>query len=386
MSATSSAFTFPDLGILGGGQLGKMLCQQASQWSLKTHVLDRSRTFPAGAVSNVFVEGDFTKEADVLQFGRGLPLITIEIESVNSNALRVLSAEGIDVHPHPEALDIIKDKALQKQFYRDQGLPTSSFQVLSGLDEIRHALQLGALTLPFVMKARRDGYDGRGVMIARSAEDLDKAFDTPCITESLVDIDMELAVIVARNAHGEIHSFPPVGMSFHPNANLVEFLYCPSGIGPALEQEAVQIAQATVEAFGICGLLAVEMFLTTDGDILINEVAPRPHNSGHHTIEACNVSQYEQHLRAILNLPLADIHLKSPAVMVNVLGEPGFTGPAMYTGLQDILKVNDAYVHLYGKTETRPWRKMGHVTTLGSTVDEAMKKAKFVKDTLKIVA
>jgi 5-(carboxyamino)imidazole ribonucleotide synthase len=237
-----------------------------------------------------------------------------------------------------------------------------------------------------VLKARKDGYDGRGVHIVRRHADLDACFDAPCIAEPVVEIEMELSVIVARNADGEIRSFPPVGMTFHPTANLVEYLFCPAGIGPSLEQEAIQIAQAAAEAFGITGLLAVEMFLTTDGELLINEVAPRPHNSGHHTIEACSVSQYEQHLRAILNLPLADAHLRSPVVMVNLLGEQGFTGPVIYQGLAECMKMNDTHLHLYGKAETKPWRKMGHATVLAPTMDEAKRKGKLVKDTLKVVS
>lgn len=386
MDKSAAPYAFPDLGILGGGQLGKMLCQQASKWSLRTHVLDKSRDFPAAPVSYHFVEGDFTNEEDVLKFGRDLPLLTIEIESVSSSALHHLSKSGIEVHPHPEALDIIKDKYLQKQFYVDRGLPTSAFRAYDGLADIRNAMENGQLKLPFVLKARRDGYDGRGVMIVRTAKDLDGAFDVPCIAEDLIAIERELAVIVARNAAGEVRPFPPVGMTFHPEANLVEFLFCPSGIEQSLERHAIHIAEATIEAYGICGLLAVEMFLTTQGDILINEVAPRPHNSGHHTIEACNVSQYEQHLRAILNLPLADIHLKSPAVMVNLLGEPGYSGPVKYQGLQECMRFDETYLHLYGKPETRPWRKMGHVTTLGHDVEDALEKAKFVKHTLKVIS
>jgi 5-(carboxyamino)imidazole ribonucleotide synthase len=248
------------------------------------------------------------------------------------------------------------------------------------------AVEDGSLTLPFVLKKRKDGYDGRGVQIVRKREDLEQAFDVPSIAETLVDIEMELSVIVARNARGEVRSFPPVGMYFHPTANLVEFLFCPSGIGPALEQEAIQIAQAAAVSLGITGLLAVEMFITTDGEILINEVAPRPHNSGHHTIEACNVSQYDAHLRAILNLPLVDTKLKSPSVMVNLLGEPGYSGKTKYAGLAECLRMNDVYVHLYGKSDTKPFRKMGHVTVLSATLDGAKKKAQFVKDTLKVIA
>jgi 5-(carboxyamino)imidazole ribonucleotide synthase len=386
MSGQQTDFTFPSLGILGGGQLGKMLCQQASKWSLPISVLDISARFPAGSVCTHFVEGDFTSYDEALSFGRMHEVITIEIESVNSEALHALADSGVQVHPNPVSLDIIKDKYAQKQFYVTNGLPTSDFRAFDKLQEISAAVKSGELALPFVLKARRDGYDGRGVMIIRSHDELEQAFDLPCIAEPLVDIEMEIAVIAARNANGEIKTFPVVGMEFHPEANLVEYLHCPAGIGPALEQEAIHIAQAVIEAFDMCGLLAVEMFLTKDGDLIINEVAPRPHNSGHHTIEACNASQYEQHLRGILNLPLVDIQLKSPAVMINLLGEPGFSGPAKYRGMQECLKVHGAYIHLYGKAITKPWRKMGHVTVIAENIERAREKAKFVKDTLKVVA
>ncbi len=363
-----------------------MLCQQASKWSLHTHVLDRSWNYPAASVCENFVEGDFTRYKDVMAFGRDMDVLTIEIEGVNSDAMHGLVEEGIKVHPDPLALDIIKDKHEQKLFYLKHGLPSSSFIGFDGLEGLRAAIKTNVLDYPFVLKARKDGYDGRGVLIIRTPADLDKAFDVPCIAEPLVDIEMEIAVIVARNAHGEVRSFPPVGMTFHPTANLVEYLFCPAGIGSSLEQEAIQIAQSAAEAFGICGLLAVEMFLTTDGDLLINEVAPRPHNSGHHTIEACNVSQYEQHLRAILNLPLADIQLKSPTVMVNLLGDPSHSGPVQYLGLQECMRMTDSHLHLYGKIETRPWRKMGHVTVLAPNMKQALEKAKFIKDTLKVIS
>jgi 5-(carboxyamino)imidazole ribonucleotide synthase len=386
MTGHTSDFTFPSLGILGGGQLGKMLCQQASKWSLPISVLDISASYPAGSVCTHFVEGDVTSYDEAIAFGRTHEIVTIEIESVNSDALHGLVASGVRVHPNPVSLDVIKDKYAQKQFYVSHGLPTSDFLAFDDRAAVIDAVKQGTLSLPFVMKARRDGYDGRGVIVIRTNEDLENAFDLPCIIEPLVDIEMEISVIAARNPDGEIKTFPVVGMEFHPEANLVEYLHCPAGIGPALEQEAIHIAQAVIEAFDICGLLAVEMFLTTNGDLLINEVAPRPHNSGHHTIEACNASQYEQHLRAILNMPLVDIRLKSPAVMINLLGEPGFSGHARYRGLQECLKVNGAHIHLYGKMITKPWRKMGHVTVVAENMEMAREKAKFVKDTLKVVA
>ena len=374
------------LGILGGGQLGKMLCQATSRWDLHTHVLDASIEFPAGVVARSFTEGNFKDYDDAFNFGKAMDAVTIEIESVNSEALRELRNNGITVHPNPDSLDIIKDKGIQKQFYVDHGLPTSVFTLYDGKGEVQQAVDAGQIQFPFVLKARRDGYDGRGVAIIKGQPDLDECFDAPCLIEPKLDIDLEVAVVVARNEQGEVKSFPTVGMEFHPTANLVEFLFCPSGIGPALEQEAVQIAQSTIEAFDICGLLAVEMFITTDGEVVINEVAPRPHNSGHHTIEACSVSQFEQHVRGVTGLPLADPVLRCPAVMINILGSDGYTGKAVYEGVDESLALGDVHVHLYGKEVTKPFRKMGHATILAPRLEQAIEKAKLVRDLIKVKA
>ena len=374
------------LGILGGGQLGKMLCQVTSRWALHTAVLDISRDFPAGQVCSEFVEGDFTDYNDVVEFGKQMDVVTIEIERVNSAALNTLKQQGTIVHPDPGALDIIKDKGLQKQFYDHQGLPTTPHQLFAGKNEIENAVGAGSLKLPFVVKARKDGYDGRGVHIVRTEQDLAECFDAACLVEPLLELEREVSVIVARNQRGEIKSFPPVGMEFHPTANLVEYLYCPAGIGSSIAQEAIQIAQATAESLDMCGLLAVEMFVTTDGQLLINEVAPRPHNSGHHTIEACSVSQFEQHLRAILDLPLADVTLRSPAVMINILGSPGHEGPARYNGLEQCIGIDGVSLHLYGKSTTKPFRKMGHATIVAPRLEQAIETAKFVRSTISVTA
>ena len=375
-----------DLGILGGGQLGKMLCQASSRWQLRTHILDASKDFPAGKVCTSFTEGDFKNYEDALAFGEHMDAVTIEIESVNSKALHALREKGITVHPNPDALDIIKDKGLQKQFYVKNGLPTSQFDLYDSKAAIEEAVESGNLSFPFVAKARTGGYDGRGVAIIHNAEDMASCFDTATLVEPALDIEVEISVVVARNIQGEIRSFPVVGMEFHPTANLVEYLYCPAGIGPALEQEAVQIAHSAIEDFDICGLLAVEMFVTTDGDILINEVAPRPHNSGHHTIEACSVSQFEQHLRGVTGLPLVDPVLRSPAVMINILGAEGFTGKAIYRGVTEALAIDDVHIHLYGKEITKPFRKMGHATIMAPGLEQAIEKSKLVRDLIKVEA
>ncbi len=374
------------IGICGGGQLGKMLCEAASAWDWKTAVLDQSPDDPAARIAHKFVQGDFTKYEDVLNFGKEVDVLTIEIEKVNLEALIELEKMGKIVHPSPRGLAIIKDKALQKQFFIDQGLPTVPQELFATKDDILIAIESGFLQIPFVQKLRTDGYDGRGVAIIRTDEDLSLLLEGSCLVEPLVEIEAEVAVIAARNVNGEIKTFPPVAMAFHPEANLVEYLYCPSGLGPALELEATQIAQAAIEALDICGLLAVEMFLTADGDWLINEVAPRPHNSGHHTIECCNVSQFQQHLLAICNLPLIDPQLQLPGVMVNLLGEEGFEGPVKYIGVEQALRLGSVYVHLYGKKITKPFRKMGHITVANRSVSQAIRTANFLKEHIKVIS
>lgn len=374
------------IGICGGGQLGRMLCEAASAWNWKIAVLEKNPDDPASSLAHRYVQGDFTRYDDVLAFGQTVDVITIEIEKVNLEALFELERMGKIVHPRPAALQTIRDKALQKQFFIDEGLPTSPMELFEDTSAIRAAVESGFLSLPFVQKLRSGGYDGRGVQIVRDPGDLSRLLEGPSLVEPLVEIEAEVSVIAARNQSGEIKTFPPVAMAFHPEANLVEYLYCPSGLGPALELEATQIAQATIEAFDVCGLLAVEMFLTTDGNWLINEVAPRPHNSGHHTIECCNISQFQQHLLAISNLPLIDPQLHFPAVMVNVLGEDGYHGPARYIGIEQALRLGSVYVHLYGKQETKPFRKMGHITVANRSINRAIRTANFIKEHIKVIA
>lgn len=374
------------IGICGGGQLGKMLCEAASAWDWKTAVLDQSPDDPAARLAHRFVQGDYTRYEDVLNFGKDVDVLTIEIEKVNLEALIELEKMGKIVHPSPAALGIIRDKAFQKQFFIDQGLPTAPQRLFEYKEDILKALQEGAIEIPFVQKLRSGGYDGRGVAIVRTLEDMSLLLDGQSLVEPLVEIEAEVAVIAARNLNGEIKTFPPVAMAFHPEANLVEYLYCPSGLGPALELEATQIAQAAIESLDICGLLAVELFLTSDGDWLINEVAPRPHNSGHHTIECCNVSQFQQHLLAICNLPLIDPQLQLPGVMVNLLGEEGYEGPVRYLGVEQALRLGSVYVHLYGKKTTKPFRKMGHITVANRSVSQAIRTANFLKEHIKVIS
>ncbi len=366
------------LGILGGGQLGKMLCIAAAPLDIPIYILDESSDFPAGKLCERFVEGNFNNFDDVYNFGNQVDVITIEIEHVNTEALLQLQAEGKIIHPAPEKLNIIKDKGLQKLLYVQHRLPTSNFAFFDTIQEIKEGLKSGAIRYPFVQKARTGGYDGKGVVVIKNSNELQNLLEGASIVEDCIDIKKEIAVIACRNAKGEVVTYPAVEMEFHPTANLVEFLSCPADISPLVEAEAEELAVRVIEAFDICGLLAVELFLTHDNQLLINEVAPRPHNSGHHTIDSAFTSQYQQHLRGVLNLPLGSTRNLSPAIMLNLLGEEGHTGDVHYEGLEEALAIEGVYVHLYGKKTTKPFRKMGHITILADSVAEAKKKAKKV--------
>ena len=379
--------TTSKIGILGGGQLGKMLCLSAANWDFKTYILDAAPDYPAGQVCTGFTIGDFNNYADVLAFGQDKDVLTIEIEHVNTDALRALEAMGKIVHPSPRALEIIKDKGLQKEFYRENEIPTARYELFATENLLREAIEAGRWALPLVQKTRTAGYDGKGVAVLRSPADLEtKLLPGPCLAEELVAIRTEIAVIAARNAGDDVAVFPAVEMEFHPEANLVEFLVCPARISPLVAAEAEALAERVIRSFDLCGLLAVEMFLTDDGRLLVNEVAPRPHNSGHHTIDSAQTSQYQQHLRAICNLPLGATEQLQPAAMLNLLGEPGQRGPVQYRGLETCLGLDGVYIHLYGKAITSPYRKMGHVTVTGATVELAMEKARFVRENLKVLA
>lgn len=378
---------FPKIGILGGGQLGKMLCQAGSEWHLPIHVLDQRADFPAAPYATAFIPGDFRNYDDVLAFGRQMDIVTIEIEHIDTAALHQLVAEGIKVFPQPDKVDLIKDKGRQKQFYADHALPTAAFELFADAAAVRAAVVAGRWSFPFVQKARTGGYDGQGVVVIRNAEDLaERLLPVPCLLEKMSDIDKELAVIVARTPSGAVSVFPTVEMEFHPTANLVEFLICPAAIDSDTDARAAALARDVADRMQVVGLLAVELFLEKDGTLLINEVAPRPHNSGHHTIEACMTSQYEQHLRAILDLPLGPPDLLRPGAMVNLLGAPGHAGPAHYDGWEQLLAIPEVYPHLYGKEETRPFRKMGHLTALGDTVRIARQRAATARAAMRIIS
>lgn len=376
----------PKLGILGGGQLGKMLAHAAANWDLPLYILDKHPSFPAAPYAACFVEGDFNNYDDVLAFGRMVDIITIEIEHVNLEALLQLQAEGKIIHPNPESLQIIKDKGIQKEFYRSNDFPTSPFQLYDDASHIKSAISNGELSLPFVQKSRGAGYDGKGVAIIKEEKDLGKILDTASMVEPLVDIAKEIAVVASRNMDGQIVCFDPVEMEFNAEANLVEFLFAPADISTDHSAEAVHIASDLIEKLDICGLLAVEFFITKSGELLINEVAPRPHNSGHHSIDACNTSQFEQHLRGVLNLPLGSTSLLAPSVMINLLGEKGHTGKTVYQGLSGIMSLEGVHLHIYGKKETRPMRKMGHLTVVNPDLEKAIALAREAQSIFKIVS
>lgn len=374
------------LGILGGGQLGKMLTLASSNWDLRTVVLDPSSECSAAHTCNEFIQGDFNDFDTVYEFGKKVDLITIEIENVNVEALKKLKQEGKKVLPCPNKLEIIKDKGLQKEFYLKNQLPTSKFKLFSSEGDILKAVESKEIQLPFVQKLRKEGYDGRGVKVVENTNDLNDLLKGASLIEEKVTLKKELSVIVARSSNGEVKSFPVVEMEFNPQANLVEYLICPASISEAIEEKAEKLAIEVVKSLDFVGLLAVEMFLDENDDILINEIAPRTHNSGHHTIESVFTSQYEQQLRAILGLPLGSTALKIPSIMVNVLGEPGFEGKVKYQGLKECMATEGVKLHVYGKKVTKPFRKMGHITILDKDLDNARKKADYIKEHFKVIA
>lgn len=369
------------LGVLGGGQLGKMLIQAAADWNVYVKVLDPMSDAPCRSLASEFVCGALTDYHTVVDFGQDVDIITIEIENVNTQALEKLQLQGKTVYPDPKLIRLIQDKRLQKQFYQAHGIPTAPFVLTENRADVTRYID----RLPAVHKLGKEGYDGRGVQKINSIDDLEKAFDEPGVLEQQIDFEKELAVLVARNHSGQMETFPVVEMVFHPEHNLVEYLFAPADISAGLAHKAQKIAEKVVETMGFVGLLAVEMFLTKDGEILVNEVAPRPHNSGHHTIEANYTSQYQQLLRAIFNLPLGDTAARCPAAMVNLLGEPGYSGNAIYKGMEKVIGISGVYIHLYGKTVTKPFRKMGHVTILANKADELPKKVALVKQRLKVI-
>jgi len=374
------------IGILGGGQLGKMLIQAASAWDIDIYILDPTDDCPASKLATKFVKGDFKDYESVYNFGKLVDLITIEIEHVNTDALLRLKEEGKTIYPDPQTLKIIQDKGKQKNFFKYNNLKSANYKIYEDHEAILSDIEEGKLNLPFVQKVCRFGYDGRGVQLVKSKKDLDNLLKGQSIVEDLVDIGKELSVIVCRNKFGEIKTYDPFEMEFNKNTNLVEYLISPARVDADSRQIAIDLAEKTIKAFELVGVLAVEMFLDKDHNLLINEVAPRPHNSGHHTIETALTSQYEQHIRAIMGLPLGSTDLMINSVMVNILGEDGFSGNVVYEGLEKCIKLDGVKVHIYGKKQTKPFRKMGHVTIIDKNIDNALKKADIVKHTLRSVS
>lgn len=367
------------IGVLGGGQLGRMLIQEAIDLDIHLHMMDPDPNAPCSLIAHSFTCGSITDYESVIEFGMDKHLVTVEIENVNIEALETLEEKGVKIFPQPRVLRTIKDKGIQKQFYTDFGIPTAPFKLYENANDIKDA----DINYPVIQKMRTGGYDGKGVQLLKQPED---SFDAPNLCESLIDFDKELSIIVARNENGDVQCFPSVECEFNPEANLVEYLFSPANISQEITSKANSIAKDLIQKLDMIGLLAVEFFLCKNGDLLVNEIAPRPHNSGHHTIECCNTSQYAQHLRSILNLPLGDTRLLNPGAMINILGEKGFTGPAIYEGLEKILKLPGVHPHIYGKTDTKPFRKMGHVTITGDTLIEVKNIAEKVKESINVKA
>ena len=374
------------LGILGGGQLGKMMLYDTRKFDIQTYVLDPSDEAPCKIACNHFFKGDLMDFETVYNFGKQVDVLTFEIELVNLEALEKLESEGIKVYPSPKTLRLIQNKGVQKDFYVKNNIPTADFKRYDNLKDLVVAVLDGALKLPFVWKCTEFGYDGNGVKVVRDTSDLDHLPNVECIAETMIPFKNELAVIVCRNPSGEIRTYPVVEMEFHPEANQVEYVICPARIDDKVAQKAREIALYVSEKFNHVGLLAVEMFQTENDEILVNEVAPRPHNSGHHTIEASYTSQFENHLRAILNLPLGDTESKVAGIMVNLVGEEGFSGDVIYENIEKIMAINGVTPHIYGKKQTRPFRKMGHVTILNEDMAKARTIAEEVKNSIRVIS
>ena len=374
------------LGILGGGQLGKMMLYDCRKFDIHTSVMDGSEEAPCKIGSNEFTVGDLMNEDDVFNFGKEKDVVTIEIENVSVPGLKRLEKAGVTVFPSSKTLEIIQNKAKQKLFHVDHNIPTASFSRFAYSDEIRSAVLNNVIDFPFVWKSAQFGYDGTGVKIIRSMDDIEDLPRVECIVEEIIDFEMELSVIVARSAKGEVTTFPVVEMEFHPEANQVEYVISPARIPDDVAHKAELIALKTSAAFEHVGLLAVEMFYTKKGDILVNEVAPRPHNSGHQTIESCSTSQFEQHLRAILGLPLGDTSSLINGIMVNLVGAEGYSGSVKYENIEQIMGMKGVTPHIYGKRDTRPFRKMGHVTIVHEDMKQAREIAGEVKKLIKVIS
>ncbi|WP_179339964.1 5-(carboxyamino)imidazole ribonucleotide synthase [Winogradskyella ludwigii] len=374
------------LGILGGGQLGKMMLSDTRKFDIYTCVIDPSPEAPSRLACDEFTIGDLMDYQTVVDFGKKVNVLTFEIENVNVDALETLEKEGVKVFPSSKTLRTIHNKATQKLFYRDNDIPTAEFSRFAYTSEIDEAVDNGGLSYPFVWKSARFGYDGTGVKVVRSLSDLSDLPNVECITEKLIPFKNELAVIVARNEKGDVKTYPVVEMEFHPEANQVEYVICPARIPDAIAKKAEAVALKVASTFKHVGLLAVEMFQTENDEILVNEVAPRPHNSGHYSIEASYTSQFEQQIRCVLGLPLGNTESKVAGVMVNLVGAEGYTGNVVYKNIENILAMDGVTPHIYGKKQTRPFRKMGHVTIVNKDIVVAREIAGQVKQMIEVIS
>lgn len=374
------------VGIIGGGQLGRMMIEEALRLNVNFSILENSSDCPCYNLAETFIEGSLYDENKIAELADNSDVLTFEIEHINTAALLKLEAAGKVIIPSPKVLQIIQDKGLQKQFYSTNNIPTSPYVLVNNVDEWPEAIKtLG--TTKFVAKTRTDGYDGKGVAILSSNDilaDLSKIpFNTPCVLEAFIPCQKEIAVIVAKDTHGNTVAYDAIEMEFDPIANLVTFLFSPAQINSTIADKAKQIAIETIEKFNSPGLFAVEMFLTENNDILVNEIAPRAHNSGHHTIEACYTSQYEQLLRILIGLPVGSTSLVRPAAMINLLGDKGFSGKYKLDNLNEIHAIEGVYIHLYDKKESKPMRKMGHITLMADSIEALKEKAKKVMALIK---
>lgn len=378
--------TSKTIGILGGGQLGKMLLYDTRKWDIKTKVLDNNPNAPAKLSCDEFHVGDLMDYQTVLNFAKNIDVLTIEIENVNVKALEEIEKKGIKVYPQPNVLAIIQNKLKQKKFYKENKIPTAPFREFKSIKSIKEQIIHGNLCFPFVWKSNSMGYDGFGVKIIKSNRDIEELNDTPGFIEDLIEIKKELSVIICRNVKGEIKNFPVVEMIFNNDSNQVEYIISPARINNEISKKAISIALKLSKLYNHVGIMAIELFLTSDNEILINEVAPRPHNSGHFSIEMSYTSQFEQHIRAILGLPLGEAKNKISGVMVNLVGEKQNNGPVKFSNIDQIMTIEGVTPHIYGKKETRPNRKMGHVTIVNEKIENAIKIAKKVKETIKVIS
>ncbi len=370
------------LGLIKGGQLGKMLLQEAPSFDVQSFVMDEDPACPCRHLCHDFTQGDAMNFDDVYAFGKKVDILTFEYEHIHVEALKKLKAEGLAIYPDPDIIELVQDKGRQKEFYRRYGIPTADFQIVPN----RLALKACTEFFPAVQKTCKAGYDGKGIFKLKDEADITDAFNVPSVLEKHIDFDKEISIVLARNIEGEVAVYRAVEMVFHPEKNLVEFLRCPADIAPEVEKKATAIALRILHQLNLVGVLAVEMFVTKEGEVLVNEIAPRVHNSGHHTIEGALTSQFEQHLRAVMGLPLGLTEMTLPSVMVNLLGDENYEGKAVYQGVESALSLGGVYIHLYGKTKTKPFRKMGHATIVDQDINKAYEKAKRVKKLIKIVS